>query len=294
MAVVNVVVIHGIGDLRQQGSQYSLPLQQNIRKHFGVADPEALAFYEVDWSDIGDELEADLIDNKQVIPRNLWPRPWAPLRHGLGEALDKVFGTSVEFRRFLLNGVGDVLIYLTQRGEREIQYRLIKTILDLRARLGATDARQPRYVSIIAHSLGSVVAYDVAARMAGEYTELVTGLGLSHYFTMGSPLALFSLLEYRLSGETHYRERGVLLDRPDRSGEWLNFYDQQDVAAFLLEKVYPPKPNVPGRHYTIKDIRVQTGTFHAHTSYWANDQIAREIAKRLRADYDKDRSLTAS
>src|SRR5688572_12221750 len=129
MAVVNVVVIHGIGELRKQGSRYSLPLQQNIRKHFGVDDPDALAFYEVDWSDIGDELEADLIDNKQVIPRNLWPRPWAPLRHGLGEALDKVFGTSVEFRRFLLQGVGDVLIYLTQRGEREIQYRLIKTIL---------------------------------------------------------------------------------------------------------------------------------------------------------------------
>jgi pimeloyl-ACP methyl ester carboxylesterase len=217
------------------------------------------------------------------------PHPLVPFRHGVGEALDKLFGASVEMRRFLLTGLGDVLIYLTTRGEREIQYRLTKTILDIRARLGATDPGRPRYVSIVAHSLGSVVAYDVAARLAGEYSELVSGLGLSHFFTLGSPLALFSLLEYRNPEDSHYRARGVLLDRQDRSGEWLNFYDQQDVAAFLLAKVYPPIPGVRGRHYTIQDIRVQTGTFHAHTNYWANEVVAREIAKRLRADYQKDR-----
>ncbi len=290
MAVVNVIVIHGIGDLRKVGPQYSVELQRNIRKHFGASDPDALEFHEVDWSDIGYDLAQELIVEKQVIPHNEIPRSWLPLRHGVGELLDKLFGASVEFRRFLLTGVGDALIYRTGRGEREIQYRLIKTILDLRARIGATDPRRPRYVSIIAHSLGSVIAYDVAARLGGEYSELVAGLGLSHYFTLGSPLALFSLLGYREPEEQHYSERGVLLDRPDRSGEWLNFYDQQDVAAFLLARVYPARPGVPGRHYTIQDVRVQTGTFHAHTNYWANDEVAREIAKRLRADYEKDRA----
>ena len=291
MAVVNVIVIHGIGSLRKIGTHYSLQLQQNIRKHFGESDPDALEFHEVDWSDIGDALEQELIVDKQVIPQNVLPHPWLPLRHGVGELLDKIFGASVEFRSFLLNGIGDALIYRTGRGEREIQYRLIKTILDLRASLGATDPRQPRYVSIIAHSLGSVIAYDVAARLGGEYSELVAGLGLSHYFTLGSPLALFSLLAYRDPEETHYSDRGVVLDRPDQSGEWLNFYDQQDVAAFLLSKVYPPKPQVPGRHYTIQDIRVQTGTFHAHTNYWMNDDVAQAIARRLRADYEKDKGL---
>ena len=290
MAVVNVIVIHGIGELRKAGTQYSLPLQHNIRKHFGVDDPEALAFHEVDWSDIGDALETELIAQKQVIPHNIVPRPWLPLRHGVGEALDKFLSVSAEFRRFLLTGIGDTLIYRTPRGEREIQYRLIKAILNVRSDLGAVDPRHPRYVSIIAHSLGSVIAYDVAARFGGEYRELVEGLGLSHLFTLGSPLALFSLLAYRDPNETHYSERGVLLDRPDKSGEWLNFYDQQDAVAFLLENVYPTKPDVPGRHYTIQDIRVQTGTFHAHTNYWTSDEVAQAIARRLRADYEEDRS----
>lgn len=289
MAVVNVIIIHGIGALRKGGTQYSSALQQNIRKHFAIDNPEALRFHEVDWSDIGDVLETELLNVKQVIPRNSWPRPWFPLRHGIGEALDKLFGVSVEFRRFLIDGVGDTLIYRTPRGEREIQYRLIRAILAIRSGLGATNPQQPRYVSIIAHSLGSIVAYDVAARLATEYSELVSGLGLSHFFTLGSPLALFSLLEYRNPDQSHYSERGVLLDRPDKSGVWLNFYDQQDVASFLLGKVYPSKPDVPGRHYTIQDIRVQTGTFHAHTNYWQNDDVARRIAEHLRKDYDKDR-----
>lgn len=289
MAVVNVVVIHGIGALRERGSSYSWELQQNIRKHFGVDDPDALTFWEVDWSDIGDALERQLIEEKQVIPQNIVPAPWTPLRHGLGEMLDKAFGASVEFRRFLLTGVGDVLIYRTPRGEQEIQTRLLEVILNIRTQLGATDPARPQYVSIIAHSLGSVVAYDVAAQLGGHFRDRVAGLGLSHFFTMGSPLALFSLLAYRNPDETHYSERGVLLDRPDRSGEWLNFYDQQDVASFLLEKVYPPRPEVTGRHYMIQDIRVQTGTFHAHTHYWANDDVAREIARRLREDYSKDK-----
>lgn len=294
MAVVNVIIIHGIGALRKAGTQYSTALQDNIRRHFGVDDPNALAFHEVDWSDIGDAIENELIEEKGVIPRNDLSQPWLPLRHGIGEVLDRLTGASVDLRRFLLTGIGDTMIYSTARGEHEIQYRLVKAILDVRTKLRATDPKRPRYVSLIAHSLGSVIAYDVAARLAGEYSELVSGLALSHFFTLGSPLALFSLLAYRNPGETHYSERGVLLDRPDESGVWLNFYDQQDVASFLMEKVYPPLPQVRGRHYTIEDIRVQTGTFHAHTNYWANPEVARRIAVFLREDYEKDRGRGAA
>ena len=121
MAVVNVIIIHGIGALRKADSQYSMALQQNIRHYFDVDDPDALAFHEVDWSDIGDAIENELIEQKGVIPRNVWPRPWLPLRHGIGEVLDRISGASVEFRRFLLTGIGDTLIYFTERGESEIR-----------------------------------------------------------------------------------------------------------------------------------------------------------------------------
>lgn len=291
MAVVNVIVIHGIGDLRKQGDSFSAPLQANIRKHFGVADPDALAFHEVNWSDIGDAEENDLIINKRVLPDATVPGAGAiwPPNHAVGEVIDSVFNISEQVRRFILVGIGDVLIYLTTKGGEQIRQRLIDKIVQVRDHLRAEAPQRPQhYVSIIAHSLGSVVTYDTCALLGTRYRDQVEGLGLSHLFTMGSPLALFSLLNYGGQVE-HYARRGVLLDRPDRAGEWLNFYDQQDPIAFPLRYVYPPQPGVVGREYTIRDIRVQTGTFHAHTSYFANDVIARQIAKRLRADYEKDR-----
>jgi hypothetical protein len=52
--------------------------------------------------------------------------------------------------------------------------------------------------------------------------------------------------------------------------------------------VYPPLPDTLGRSYTIEDIRVQTGTFNAHTRYFENRRVASIIARYLRADYQKD------
>jgi hypothetical protein len=41
--------------------------------------------------------------------------------------------------------------------------------------------------------------------------------------------------------------------------------------------------------YDQQDIKVQTGTFHAHTSYWMNAEVARQIATFQREDDKKDR-----
>ncbi len=291
MAIVNVVVIHGIGDLRKNGSSYSAPLQRNILRAFGTDDPNAIEFHEVNWSDIGNQDQLDLINHKHVLPAAALPDLRTTLespRDAAGEVADSVFNASEQARRFLLTGVGDVLVYLTDAGGKQIRQRLIDAIMDVRASLmHQYPHRQQRYISIVAHSLGSVIAYDVCALLGTVLRSEIEGVGLSHFFTLGSPLALFSLL--RFGGEAQrYAHRGVYLDRPDQSGRWINFYDQQDPLAFLLHDVYPPLPDTLGRSYTIEDIRVQTGTFNAHTRYFENRRVASIIARYLRADYQKD------
>lgn len=290
MAVVNVIVIHGIGNLRVANAAFSQPLQQRIRNHFGNFDPAAIEFHEVNWSDIGDAEETDLIENKHVLPDASLPgaASYWPLNHAIGEVLDSVTNISEQARRFLLLSVGDVLIYLTKPGGEQIRQRLIDKIVAVREKLVREQPRRQHYVSIVAHSLGSVVAYDVCALFGTRYRDAVAGLGLSSFFTLGSPLALFTLMQYG-GAAPHYAQRGVFLDRPDGSGQWINFYDQQDPIAFPLRDVYPPLIGVPGRDYVIRDRRVQTGTFHAHLNYFNNDTIAREIAFQLRSDYEKDR-----
>jgi hypothetical protein len=293
MAIVNVIVIHGIGDLRQKDASYSVPLQRNIRAVLGIADPDALAFHEVNWSDIGAREQLELINTKHVMPAATLPGLPVLLQSpgaAIGEVVDSIFDVSEHARRFLLTGVGDALIYFTEVGGRRIRQRLLDVLFDVRdAVMQQYPQREQHYVSIVAHSLGSVIAYDVCALLGTVLKEHIAGLALSHFFTLGSPLALFSLLRY---GDEikRYAKRGVYLDRPDRSGQWLNFYDQQDPLAFLLRDVYPPLPGVEGRNYTIQDIRVQTGTLHAHTKYFANRRVAQLIAAYLREDYRKDRA----
>ena len=291
MSVVNVIVIHGIGNLRAASATYSQPLQERIRKYFGSADPDAIAFHEVNWSDIGGAEEMDLINNKHVLPDASLPGAgslWPP-NHAIGEVLDSFTNISEQARRYLLLSVGDALIYLTKPGGEQIRQRLIDKVIAVREQLIRERPGRQQYVSIVAHSLGSVVAYDVCALFGTRYRDAVKGLGLSNFFTMGSPLALFTLMQYG-GAAPHYADRGVFLDRPDGSGRWINFYDQQDPIAFPLRDVYPPLIGVPGRDYVIRDRRVQTGTFHAHVNYFTNDVVAREIAYCLRVDYEKDRS----
>jgi hypothetical protein len=289
MAIVDVIMIHGIGDLRKKGQSYSAPLQASIRKHFGSDDRDVLAFHEVDWSDIGAKKAEQLIRKKGALPDATLPTAGArwPIQDAIGEVLDATLNVSEQVRRFLLTGVGDVLIYFTDVGGAQIRQRLIEKILEVRrTKLEQQPEAEQHYVTLVAHSLGSVIAYDVCRMLGGELSHAVAGLGLSNFFTLGSPLALFSLLEY--GGEdVHYARRGVHLDRA--GGVWLNFYDQQDPISFPLAGVYPPLPDVPGRNYTIRDIRVQTGTFHAHTRYFLNDTIAKHIAQQLRRDYALDR-----
>lgn len=292
MAIVNVIVIHGIGDLRENGSSYSAPLQRNIRRAFGTDDPNVIQFHEVNWSDIGNQDQLDLINRKHVLPAATMPDLRTTLESpfdAAGEVADSVFNVSEQARRFLLTGVGDVLVYLTDAGGKQIRQRMIDVILDVRASLlRQYPQREQHYISIVAHSLGSIIAYDVCALLGTVLSSEIKGVGLSHFFTLGSPLALFSLLQFG-DEAMRYAKRGVYLDRPDQSGRWINFYDQQDPLAFLLRDVYPPLPDTPGRSYTIEDMRVQTGTFNAHTRYFPNRRVASTIARYLRADYQKDR-----
>jgi hypothetical protein len=194
----------------------------------------------------------------------------------------------------MISSIGDVFTYLTLPGKRDIQERLKQQIFAARDAQIAEGIAPPHYVSVLAHSLGSVVIYDLA-RYFGDTPEGRQEIGtaaLANLITFGSPLALFSLLEYGQNraeapidqqtvladGQSDQRKahpysaRGINLDLPQ--GVWLNFYDQQDVIACTLHDLYTPQNNV-------QDIPVQTGVQYAHTAYWENDQMAQTIAKQF-------------
>jgi hypothetical protein len=293
---IEVITVHGVGP---HDDTFSQALERKViafLERNGLSSAkEIVHFTPVVWADIGRKTKKQLKD-KIVLPIT-----------GL-----------IEFprtREFIVDSVGDILYYLSAEGKRRIKGRIRDNILKVGRRIRAADPegrlwedwdyweglgpekaqkewnkREFAYVSIIGHSLGSVITYDVSYDFYREM-EMASSeepwspikmlkLELSNLFTMGSPLALFSLLE----DQTHYHDRPVQV-RED--GDWYNFYDRQDLIAYRLEHVYPE-----GK---IRDISIDAGFLsdlmssflphRAHSIYWRSERVAREVGLRLLHDY---------
>ena len=291
---IEVITIHGAGP---HDDTFSQALEHNVidflEKNGLSAAKEIVHFTPVVWSDIGRETKEEL-RRKTVLPitsRLEFPRT----------------------REFALDSVGDIVYYLSADGNKRIKERVRDSILEVGRRIRAADPegrpwedwdyweglgpekaqeewdkRECAYVSIIGHSLGSVITYDVSYDFYKEMTSpqepwspiKMLKLDLSNLFTMGSPLALFSLLE----DQTHYRDRPVQVRE---KGDWYNFYDRQDLIAYRLEHIYPQRK--------IRDICIDPGFLRdlvssfspprAHSIYWSSKKVAHEVGLRLLLDY---------
>lgn len=284
MSVLQVIMVHGIGDAQRD---YSLDLQRQIVNHFKsrgiVGDNDDVAriirFHEVRWDDVGRDEEM-----------TLWDKLYPDLRWGnwLNRSLSQVTEFS-DIRNFIVHSLGDVFIYLSSDGATEIKKRVRDKILEVKA---FQEADYPQgqdengfcYVTIVGNSLGSVVVYDVATEFRQQMKDQVSRqafdrnigrLELSNLFTMASPLGIFSLLQ----DQSWYQESDDNVVKVRQDGVWWNFIDGQDLIAYPLERVYPRSG--------VKDFKVDTGflPLGAHLGYWKNDDVAIKIAERLEKDY---------
>lgn len=158
--------------------------------------------------------------------------------------------------------------------------------------------------TLIAHSLGSVIAFDFLfnifekdgndffpAAAAQEKVDAyhnsagVVRSNFRNFCTFGSPIGLFMMRKSTLWKKPP-RFQGLI--NPVRDGgsdqiqpRWLNFYDKQDVLAYPLTALFAKNGNNSTR--ALVDIQVQTGDFFldSHIGYWHNDTVAEKIAAIL-------------
>ncbi|HYA47103.1 MAG TPA: hypothetical protein VEF92_06075 [Burkholderiales bacterium] len=137
----------------------------------------------------------------------------ARIEEGVGKVLEKVFGTPLAetvVRDAVETRAPDLHRYKHHRAKRDaVRERL-------REPLRAAHARG-RQIMLIAHSMGSIIAYEVL-RDAGR---TLPGLQVSHFVTMGSPLGLTEVKEI---------VAGPLLV-PECVARWSNFADPRDRVA---------------------------------------------------------------
>jgi hypothetical protein len=276
---LSVVVVHGAGD---QPRAYHRPLEKGVKAGFaslsGMSSEEveqAIRFRAVDWSGVGRHAQEALL-------RRYYPRPG--IRHTLTDLYP--------LRQMLITGFDDALLYGSPHWHGAIKDRLRQAILEEGRWLRAQYPAGPLFVSIVAHSLGAVIAYDVCYDFYTEIARfqqdvkpsqpdapppevLALDLELSNLFTFGCPLAVWSLTHD--PARQWYRHRPVAV-RP--GGVWDNFYSGLDPMAFPLAPIYPAL----AREGVLRDFRVWSG-LNAHSGYWTCRAVVRRIAERLWVDY---------
>ncbi len=277
-----VAVIHGIG---KQNPNFADELCKKLTQEFSknlpknVSDPDSqLVIQPIHWAPVMQK-EEDL----------LWKR------------LSKSGGLDfIKLRQFMVEFGADALAYQPLPGERAIYDAIHGAIAQGFNKL-AEKAGADAPLCVIAHSLGSVIAsnylYDLqkgfhfcpdTVQEHNHQTPLEMGETLAFLYTLGSPIALWSL---------RYTNFGIPIAVPSPklehhhagiNGEWINFYDTDDVIG------YPLRPlNDDYRKMVKKDIAINAGSFWvswsplAHMEYWLDDDVIDPIAKSLAKAWKK-------
>lgn len=273
---IAVAVVHGIG---MQGPDFAARLQEELTWQFAqelgqeVQDPAGeIIIKPVYWAPVLQDSEDEL---------------WKRLKKG--GRLD-----FMKLRKFMVDFAADAFAYQPIAKDR-IVYDGIHAVFAEALKILAAEAGDRAPLCVIAHSLGSVIAsnyfYDLqkgspliselVRNQMGD-TPLERGETFSHFYTLGSPIAIWSL---------RYTDFGVPIavpspklseHHPHLEGEWVNFYDEDDVCGFPLKTL-----NSKYGERVKADVAVSVGGLLAswnpasHLGYWEDNDIVRPIAKVL-------------
>ncbi|MEV7393745.1 hypothetical protein [Streptomyces sp. NPDC091215] len=159
--------------------------------------------------------------------------------------------------------LGDVLVY--QRHRATIQARIREHIAAVDPRLGQ-DATKP--VRIVAHSLGGVIAVDMATADIPLWT--------SSLLTFGSQAAYFHLCDPR-GGQLPVYTGSAPVTLPGSLARWTNLWQPLDMLAFAASRVFrladgSSPDDIPLSH------TVSAGLW-THSVYWSCPELAAMIRK---------------
>jgi hypothetical protein len=265
---VAVAIVHGIGT---QGPDFYRNMGDELKKRCRSVCGDDIVTEPVYWARV-------LQDTEDV----LWQRMVGDERLDYGK-----------IRRLMIDLVADAMAYQPTTHDRKaydgIHAEFAKSLSHL-----AEDAGEKAPLCIIAHSLGTVIAsnfiYDlqnphnipdtVKVKMKG--TPLDRGETLTLFYTMGSPLALWSL-RFRDFGQPVTVPSPQLTQHyPGLKGEWVNYYDRDDVIAFPLKVL-----NDAYQQAVTADTEVNVGGLLsswnplAHMGYWTDRDILDPISRAI-------------
>lgn len=272
---IAVAIIHGVG---KQNENFADGMSQEITGRF-----------------------ANHIESKTDNPASelvIEPIYWAPVLQDSEDELWKKLKDGgdmdlLTLRQFLIDFGADAIAYQPTKTDSHI-YEGIHKIFAQKLNKLAEGAGDKAPLCIIAHSLGSVIAsnylYDlqqpskIPLIVKNEIANnpLENGETFTSFYTFGSPIAIWSL-RYTGFGKPISVPSPKLQDNyPKLTGEWLNFYDKQDILGYPLKTL-----NGDYKINVAEDREVNVGGIFtswnpaSHMAYWTDNDITKPIAKSL-------------
>jgi len=126
----------------------------------------------------------------------------------------------------LMPFLADVIVYQSH-GQRAVIHQRIREVID--KELGPEYGSEAKPLTVIAHSLGGVISFDMA-------TAETSPLHIGRFITLGSQPAFFHMLDPRSGGVPAFEGEPVTL--PATIGRWTNIWDELDVLAFGVSEVF--------------------------------------------------------
>lgn len=295
-----VLLIHGIGSAKERfsGTFEEMVIEvfeTQVTRILGQPHAERPDIREVVWSPATQTIQNDLW--RQLFPNfgrgstlawwswltkpSTWidrARYWAPLRE------------------FVVSYLGDAVAYDEPPGTTKYGdiHRCVWAVIDACAANAVQNratAQQPASLTIVAHSLGSVIASDLFAdaidrSRPGHSKPWPPQLQLTNFVTLGSPLALYSVQFNNLD------EFPAISMQNKEHGLWINVYDPQDVLGYPLR---PLNKKYAGAVFADKIINAGQwwNPFHAlkhwnplsHTLYWEDTTVAEIVGRKVALDW---------
>lgn len=275
MQKIGVIVIHGLG---LQKKEFALKFMKKLDKAFAgmMNAPSSNRYIDIEpvyWGDVFGEDEEriyrDLVLNKKLRYKKL--------------------------RRYLVYYLADAVAYqpVDTNGQNydAVHQSISNALHRLSKRIGNTA---PLFV--VSHSLGTVIAsnffYDLqftSRHFPGIIditSPLERGETLTHFYSLGTTLPLWSLRYRDFSKPIRVPSIGGEELYPGLDGEWVNFYDKDDILGYPLREIDPAYEKA-----VKADVNINVGnpfTFWnplCHTSYMKDKKVVNHIADRLAAAY---------
>ncbi len=274
-----VLFVHGIGEQKKDWAEklirdFSGKLLNETRRILGDKAPssweEIVEVQAIYWKDVFEEKENHLFSILSRSTREAL-KAKSSIFIALFRSIVKIF---LRFQAKIITGyIGDIIGYLNADARRAVYARMEASLKALER--PADSGKRP--LTIVSHSLGTVISSDfVYDRLkAGGWKEFDPSLRFDNFFTVGSPLALFSL---RYGGPEVF-QTPIRVEAPH--GRWINIYDTDDPVGMPLKVL-----NEAYNAAVLQDVRVDAGLYGiAHIAYFEKSKTLDIVAKKLALDW---------